>query len=164
MGRSICISVIGTSSATKEEARVAQEVGRQIAEQGAVLICGGLGGVMEAVSRGAKEAGGITVGILPGEDPTSANPYIDIPIVTGLGFARNVIVASSGDAVIAVGGKLGTLTEIAFALMKGIPVIGIGTWALEKERLDGHGVIIARDAREAVEKAFQMIRSSARIK
>lgn len=164
MGRSICISVIGTSSATIEEARIAQEVGRQIAKQGAVLICGGLGGVMEAVSRGAKEAGGITVGILPGEDPASANPYIDIPIVTGLSFARNVIVASSGDAVIAVGGKLGTLTEIAFALMKGIPVIGIGTWALEKERLDGYGVIIARDAREAVEKAFQMIRSGARIK
>ena len=159
MARRICISVIGASVAAEGELIIAQELGREIARRGAVLICGGLTGVMEAAAKGAREEGGLTIGILPCEDSSSANPYIDVPIVTGLGFARNVIVAYSGDAVIAVGGKLGTLTEIAFALMKDKPVIGIGTWAPEEGRLEGHKLILAKDAKEAVKKALEVIKT-----
>lgn len=154
-----CISVIGASSATKEEFKIAEEVGREVARRGAVLICGGLGGVMEAAAKGAKEAGGLTVGILPGEDTSKMNPYIDIPIVTGIGYARNALVAYSGDAVIAVGGKLGTLSEIAYSLMMYKPVVGINTWGLDLDGrdLDRPGPIIATNAKEAVMKAFEAL-------
>ncbi|MBI2559940.1 MAG: TIGR00725 family protein [Planctomycetes bacterium] len=119
MGRRICISVIGAGGEiTPEEASTAAELGREIARRGAVVICGGLGGVMTEVAKGAKEEGGLTIGIIPGDNPAGANPFIDVAIVTGMGIARNVIVASSGDAVIAVSGKLGTLSEIALALIR----------------------------------------------
>ncbi|MEE9200252.1 MAG: TIGR00725 family protein [Candidatus Brocadiales bacterium] len=159
MAKKRCISVIGASSASDEELRVAEAVGREVAKRGAVLICGGLGGVMEAAARGAKEAGGLTVGILPGEDTAEMNPYIDIPIVTGIGYARNALVAYSGDAIIAVGGKLGTLSEMAYGLMKYKPVVGIGTWGfdLEHSRLDRPGPVIAKEAGEAVSKAFEAL-------
>ncbi|HLG29059.1 MAG TPA: hypothetical protein VI387_02515, partial [Candidatus Brocadiales bacterium] len=107
--------------------------------------------------RGAKKEGGLTIGILPGDTPDSANPFIDIAIVTGMGIARNVIVASSGDAVIAVGGKLGTLSEIAFALIRQKPVIGLGTWQLEEGRIDGRSIIPAINAKDAVKKALSLI-------
>jgi uncharacterized protein (TIGR00725 family) len=152
-----CISVIGSSAATEEEFRNALEVGREIAKRGAVLVCGGLTGVMEAAAKGAKEAGGLTVGVIPGESPSSANPYIDVIIPTGFGVARNVLVVASGDAVIAIGGKLGTLSEIAVAFLKGKPVIGLGTWELERERAEGNEVIIVESAKEAVERAFKVI-------
>lgn len=161
MARRICISVIGASVASEGELSIARELGREIARAGATLICGGLTGVMEAAAKGAREEGGLTIGILPGEDPSSANPYIDVPIVTGLNFARNVIVAYSGDAVIAVGGKLGTLTEIAFALMKDKPVIGIGTWDLEEGRLESHKIVLTSNAEEAIKKAFEIIKTKA---
>ncbi len=159
MARKRCISVIGASSATEEEFKTAEEVGREVAKRGAVLICGGLGGVMEAAAKGAREAGGLTVGILPGEDTEEMNPYIDIPIVTGLGYARNTLVAYSGDAVIAVGGKLGTLSEIAYALMKYKPVVGISTggFDLNASRLDRPGPVIAKNAEEAVSMAFEAL-------
>ena len=112
---------------------------------------------MTAVAKGAKEEGGLTVGILPGDTAESANSYIDVAIVTGMGVARNVIVASSGDAVIAVGGKLGTLSEIALALIRQRPVIGLGTWQLEEERINGSSIIPAINAKDAVEKAFGLI-------
>jgi uncharacterized protein (TIGR00725 family) len=153
-----CISVIGSSAATEEELRNAQEVGREIARRGAVLVCGGLTGVMEAAAMGAKEMGGLTLGIIPGEDPSTANPYIDIVIPTGLGIARNVLVVSAGQAVIAVGGKLGTLSEIAIALAKGKPVIGLGTWQLEKGRTEGNEIILTKNAAEAVKKALELSR------
>lgn len=153
-----CISVIGSSVATEEEFRNALEVGREIAKRGAILVCGGLTGVMEAAAKGAKEAGGLTVGIIPGEDSSSANPYIDIVIPTGFGHARNVLVVYSGHATIAIGGKLGTLSEIAIALLKGKPVIGLGTWQLEKVRVEGNEIISAKDATEAIKKAFELIK------
>jgi uncharacterized protein (TIGR00725 family) len=109
----------------------AAEVGRLVAERGAVLVCGGLGGSMEAACRGAKEAGGMTVGILPGPDRAAANPYVDIALPTGLGEARNALVVRAADAVIAVGGGYGTLSEIAFALKAGKRVIGLDTWEIE---------------------------------
>ncbi len=152
-----CIAVIGSSVATEEELRNALEVGREIARRGAVLVCGGLTGVMEAAAKGAKEAGGLTVGIIPGEDTSSANPYIDIVVPTGLGVARNVLVVASGRVVIAIGGKAGTLSEIAIAFVKNKPVIGLGTWQLERSRAEGNEVIPAISASEAVKKAFEIL-------
>ncbi|KPJ63105.1 MAG: hypothetical protein AMS15_01775 [Planctomycetes bacterium DG_23] len=150
------IAVIGSGDASERESRLAEEVGREIGRQGAILVCGGLGGVMESASKGAREAGGLTVGILPGMDSKSANPYIDIPIPTGLGEARNAIVAVSGDAVIAIGGSLGTLSEIAFALKARIPVIALSTWDLDEARLPKDVRILrAKDARDAVAKAIR---------
>lgn len=151
------ISVIGSSNCSLKEYNTAEEVGREIARRKAVLICGGLGGVMEAAAKGAKGAGGITVGILPGTDKNSANPYIDIPIVTGFGEARNAIIALSGDAIIAVGGALGALSELAFALKNKKPVIGIETWKLDKDYCPKANIIAVSSAKEAVDKAFSLI-------
>ncbi|MBI2987046.1 MAG: TIGR00725 family protein [Deltaproteobacteria bacterium] len=122
------ISVIGSSEPAAEFLPLAREVGRVVAARGAVLICGGLGGMMEAASRGAKENSGVTVGILPDYNATSANPYIDIVIPTGLGHARNVLVVASGDIIVALMGSHGTRAEIAIALKLGKPVIGVGAW------------------------------------
>ncbi len=126
------ISVIGGNQCNTEVSRLAYEVGKEIANNRALLVCGGLGGVMEAACKGAKEAGGITIGILPGEDEKSANSYVDIKIPTGLGYARNVLVVKTGHAVIAIDGSTGTLSEIAHALNYNKPVIGLFTWNLEK--------------------------------
>jgi len=146
------IAVIGGRRTENALLREAEEVGRLIAGNGAVLVCGGLGGVMEAASRGAKAEGGLTVGILPQNDAKAVNQYIDIPIVTGLGIGRNVVIARTADALIAVGGEYGTLSEIAFALQMGKPVIGIRTWDIK-------GVIPAENAGEAVEKAFELLKA-----
>ncbi|MEW6045766.1 MAG: TIGR00725 family protein [Bacillota bacterium] len=127
------IGVIGEQDCSAELAGLAEQVGAEVARRGAVLVCGGMGGVMAAAARGAKAAGGLTVGILPGDDRSAANPYIDIPIVTNLGEARNSIVARTSEALVAVGGSYGTLTEIAFALKLGIPVVGLRTWRLAKD-------------------------------
>ena len=125
-------------------------IGREIAKIGAYLVCGGLGGVMEEAAKGAKDYGGKTIGILPGKDKKSANSYIDIPIVTGLSYARNVLVVSSSDVVIALEGKYGTLSEIGFALNIGKCVIGLNTW-------DIPGVIKVKTAKEAIEKVKEAI-------
>ncbi len=127
-GKKIFISVIGESHASPEIAKMAEEVGTEIAKAGAVLVCGGLKGAMENAARGAKSAGGTTIGILPGSKREEANPYIDYPIVTGIGYARNKLVIKTGNVVIAVGGSYGTLSEIAFALGYEIPVVGLKTW------------------------------------
>ncbi len=137
------IAVIGSREATEKQLEAAYEVGREIALAGALLLTGGLGGVMEAASKGAKEAGGLVVGILPQEDKNAANPYVDIPIATGLGIGRNVIIARTADALIAVGGEYGTLSEMAFGLQLGKPVIGLQSWDIK-------GVIKARTPKEAV--------------
>jgi uncharacterized protein (TIGR00725 family) len=117
---------------------VAEEVGRLLARRGAVVVCGGLGGVMEAACRGARSEGGTAVGILPGLDRGAANPHVSVAVASGLGEARNALVVRAADALIAVGGAYGTLSEIALALKAGKPVIGLGTWEIEgMERADG---------------------------
>src|SRR3990172_837860 len=122
------IAVIGGDSPPPEVLPLAEAVGREVAQRGHVLICGGRGGVMEAACRGARQAGGHTIGVLPGPDRNEANPHVEFPIVTNLGAARNTIVVLSADAVIAVDGSYGTLSEIALALVLGKPLVGLGTW------------------------------------
>lgn len=148
------IAVVGGSTCSAEDARVAEAVGRGLASRGAALVCGGMGGVMEAACRGAKSAGGLTVGILPGDDRRSANPHVDVPVVTGMGHARNAIVVMTAQAVIAVDGSYGTLSEIALALQNGTSVIGLGTWALSLHGQADRSIIQAQDAEDAVEKAI----------
>ena len=126
----IFIGVIGGSKAAPPVAKLAEEVGREIARRGAVLVCGGLTGVMKAACKGAGREGGLTVGILPGDNREDANPYVKIPVVSGVGYARNVAVVKTSQAVIAIDGSYGTLTEIGYALQCGIPVIGLDTWSL----------------------------------
>jgi len=125
--KSVIIGVIGGGHCSAEIYELARQVGHEVAKAGAILICGGLFGVMEAACRGAKEAGGMTIGILPGKIKNEANAFVDIPIVTGLNEARNVIIARSADGLIAVDGEYGTLSEIAFALKFGKPVVGLKT-------------------------------------
>ena len=150
------IAVIGNASCSTKEAELAEAVGEELAQQGATVICGGLGGVMEAVCRGAKSKGGLTVGVLPGEDSSMANPYVDIPIVTGVGYARNMAVVKSAQAVIAIGGNYGTLSEIAYALKRDIPVIGLNTWSLSRNGQEDSSIIRVHSAVEAVEKAISL--------
>ena len=144
------IGVIGTAQATKEEFETAEEVGKEIAKRNGVVVCGGEGGVMEAACRGAKSEDGLTIGIIPGYRGDEANSYVDIPIVTGMSHARNVIVVRSSKAIIAVGGNYGTLSEIAFALKLGIPIIGINTWEVSSE------IKIVSSPKEAVDLAFDL--------
>ena len=144
------IGVIGGRRVDKTLLNEAEKVGRLIAQKEIVLVCGGLSGVMEAVSKGARSGGGITVGILPQEHKRDANEYIDIPIVTGLGIGRNVIIARTADVLISIGGEYGTLSEIAFALQMGKPVIGIRTWDIK-------GIIPVPNAEEAVNKALALL-------
>lgn len=153
-GRRRVFSIIGGADCTEEEYKIAEEVGYLLGKEDVVVVCGGRGGVMEAVCRGAQKAGGLTIGILPSHDPTSGNPYIDIALPTGLGHNRNAIVAQAGEAVIAIGGGYGTLSEIGIALKSGRKVIGIGTWNV----LDKFGKTIkimhADTAQEAIELAL----------
>jgi uncharacterized protein (TIGR00725 family) len=150
--------VIGGSAPTKKEAAAAEAVGRALAEVGAVLICGGRGGVMEAACRGARSAGGLTIGVLPGTSRSQANPYVDIPIVTGLGEARNAIIIRTAQAVIAVGGSYGTLSEIGFALAFGVPVVGLGTWEVKREGHLPAPIVYTATPEEAVARALALAR------
>jgi hypothetical protein len=151
------IAVIGGSQASRKEIKLAEEIGCELAKKGAILVCGGLGGIMEAACRGASSEGGITIGILPGENRREANSYVQIPIVTGMGYARNVAVVKSAQAVIAIGGSYGTLSEIGHALQSGIPVIGLNTWSLSKNGKLNSSIIPAKNPAEAVEKALELI-------
>jgi uncharacterized protein (TIGR00725 family) len=130
---------------------MAEEVGRRIAEKGGVLICGGLGGVMEAAAMGAKQAGGQTIGILPNGKTDSANPYIDFPIATGMGYARNVIIVKTADVLIAIDGSYGTLSEVAYSLVFEKQVISLGSWEVDPK------VLRAKDSQEAVDMAFRSL-------
>ncbi len=151
------VSVIGSSQCSRREAELAEEVGAELARRGVTLVCGGLTGVMAAACKGARSAGGTTVGILPGNRRKDANPYVDIPIVTTIGEARNVIVVCSGQAVIAICGEYGTLSEIAYALRYKIPVVGLNTWSLSKRGQLDSPIIIAQSAKDAVDKALAAI-------
>ena len=150
------IAVIGDSACSAEEAELAETVGELLALQGATIVCGGLTGVMEALCRGAKSKGGLTVGILPGGDSSMANPWVDIRVVTGIGEARNVAVVKSAQAVIAIGGGYGTLSEIAHALKSDIPVIGLNTWSLSRNGREDGSIISVQSATEAVNKALSL--------
>jgi len=139
------VAVIGASECTAGQAALAEEAGRRIAGAGWALYTGGLGGVMEAASRGARTAGGRVVGVLPGSTARDANPYVEIPIATGMGHARNVILVQSVDGVVAIGGGPGTLSEIAIALKVGRPVVGLGTWEIPGvDVVDSPAAAIAR--------------------
>jgi len=158
MDRPLFISVVGENDPSPRLAALAEAVGVEIAAAGAVLICGGLGGAMEAACRGAHSRGGVTIGILPGSRHGEANPYVTYAIPTGLGHARNLLVARSAHAVIAVGGKYGTLSEIAFAKIEGTPVIGLETWDLRRAGQEDVPIQQARDAKEAVALALAAAR------
>jgi uncharacterized protein (TIGR00725 family) len=155
----VFIGVIGGSEVSAKTSAVAEEVGREIARCKAVLICGGMGGVMEAACRGAASEGGLTIGILPGDSRTQANSFVRIPIVTGIGYARNVTVVKSSQAIIAIDGSYGTLTEIGYALQSGIPVIGLNTWTFSNKTQPDCEIIPASGSKEAVELAMSLIKS-----
>lgn len=152
----IYIAVVGGASCSAAEAAIAREVGRETAARGAVLVCGGGSGVMEAAAQGAVETGGVALGLLPGSDHRSGNKHLSLAIATGLGEARNALITRTADALIAVGGEYGTLSEIALALKMGKPVVGIGSWAIRPPRPLEGGIIPARTAAEAAETAFQL--------
>jgi hypothetical protein len=152
------VAVIGAGECSEHEAALAEEVGRRLAGAGAVVLTGGRGGVMAAASRGAAQAGGLTVGILPGDDASQANPWVMIPIVTSLGEARNAVLMRTAQVVIAVGGEYGTLSEIAFALKFGHPVVGLHTWQAVSSAGEALPISIAANAGEAVTVALALVR------
>jgi hypothetical protein len=128
----IIVGVIGSSTADAKLFRLAEMVGAELARRGAAVVCGGLTGVMEGVCKGARSQGGLTIGIIPSDDKKDANPYVQIPIVTGMGIGRNVMLVKTADVIIAIGGEFGTLSEIGHALNLGKMVVGLNTWNLEK--------------------------------
>jgi hypothetical protein len=149
------IAVIGGDSPPPKALPVAEAVGRELAQRGHALICGGRGGVMEAACRGARTAGGHTIGVLPGPDRSDANEYVEFAIVTNLGAARNTIIVLSADAIIAVDGSYGTLSEIALALVHGKPVVGLGTWRIsDADGVEDERIVRVDDPAEAVERAI----------
>lgn len=152
------VGVIGSSTASQDLTAIAEQVGEEIAKSGAAVVCGGLTGVMEAVCKGARRSGGLTIGIIPSDDKKDANPYVQIPIVTGMGVGRNVMLVKTADVLIAVGGEFGTLSEIAHALNLGKKVVGLRTWNLEKAHTKPiPNLIEAKDPKDAVEKALKAI-------
>jgi uncharacterized protein (TIGR00725 family) len=156
--RPVYVAVIGPGQAGAEELGAAEAVGRELARRGAVLVCGGLGGAMEAACRGASEEGGTTVGILPGPERRGANPYLSVSVPTGMGELRNGLVVRAGDAVIAVAGEFGTLSEIGFALKLGRPVVGLRTWELARAGSPvTDAIVVAGDPADAVERALDLV-------
>ena len=153
-GGSVYIGVVGSGDPSPEEALLAEEVGFAVARSGALLVCGGLGGVMEAACRGAKSKGGTTVAILPGARRSDVNPYVDVAIATGMGEMRNALLVRACDALVAVAGEFGTLSEIAFAVKTGVPVVGLGTWELSRAGRVSDAIERVDAAPEAVEAAM----------
>lgn len=148
------VAVVGGGEAGDDDARLAEELGRELARRGAVVVTGGLGGVMAAACRGAKAAGGSTVGILPTSDRADANPWVDVAVPTGLGEGRNLLVVRAADAVVAVAGEFGTLSEIALALRAGTPVVGLRTWELAREGRPVDAIVVASSPADAADKAL----------
>jgi uncharacterized protein (TIGR00725 family) len=156
------VAVVGPGSADAEELALAEEAGAAVAAAGAGLVCGGLGGVMEAACRGARSTGGLTLGLLPGLDRDAANGWVVVAVPTGLGEARNALVVRAADAVVAIGGGWGTLSEIALALKTGVPVVGVGTWEPAIEGSPAEGIVACEDARQAVAEALRLASSARR--
>ena len=152
MSRPPYIAVVGASQSSEAQTRAAEEVGRGLAAAGAIVITGGRGGVMAAASRGAREGGAVVVGFLPGLDRSAANEWVSVALPTGLGEMRNGLVVRAADAVIAVGGAYGTLSEIALALAAGTPVVAVDSWAID-------GVQVAQTPQAAVERALELARA-----
>jgi uncharacterized protein (TIGR00725 family) len=153
------IAVVGPGQgASAFELEEAESAGAAIASAGATLLCGGLGGVMEAACRGARSGGGFTVGLLPGVDAADANGWVVLSLPTGLGEARNAVIARSADAVVAIGGGWGTLSELAFALRAGTPVVGVGTWELRRDGAPVAGVVAVSGGGAAVAEALALLR------
>jgi uncharacterized protein (TIGR00725 family) len=152
------VAVVGAGKPDSRTDGAAEQVGRLLAERGAAVVCGGLGGVMEAASRGARSAGGMTIGLLPGPDRRGANPHLEVSIPTGMGELRNGLIARAADALIAIGGEFGTLSEIGLALKLGRPVVGLGSWELAKEGSPVEAVEVAADPADAVERALARAR------
>ena len=148
------VAVVGPSEGSPDDLQAAEAVGRELAGRGVVVVCGGQGGAMKAVCRGAKAAGGTTLGILSGGKRSDANEFVDVAVATGLGEARNAVVVRTADVVIAVGGAYGTLSEIAFALRAGMTVVGLGTWELARRGEPVEDIVRADSPQEAVELAM----------
>jgi uncharacterized protein (TIGR00725 family) len=162
--RQLMVAVIGDADPRGPDARRtlewAEEVGQLLARAGATVVTGGLGGVMRAASRGARAAGGSTIGILPGADAAEANEFVQLAIPTGLGVVRNLVVVTAADAVVAVGGRHGTLSEIGLALRMGREVVGLGSWRIESDqRVGGPRLHRARDPREAAQLALRLAKA-----
>ena len=155
----VYVAVCGPARATDEEAAIAEEVGRLLGRAGATLVCGGLGGVMDAAARGAGAEGGTVIGILPGDDRRGESPYLTVSIPTGMGEARNALVVRSADALIAISGEFGTLSEIALALKIGRPVVGLGTWQLARGGEPVEAIEVAESPSEAVARALELART-----
>ncbi len=157
-GASISVAVVGSGNCGPRDERLAEEVGRGLAEAGVLVVTGGLGGVMAAACRGARAAGGTTVGILPGERRSEGNRWVSVAVPTGLGEGRNLVVVRAADALVAVGGEYGTLSEIAFALKLGRPVVGLATWELRRHGGAGPdpGIHPAGDPAAAVALAVRL--------
>ena len=152
----VYVAVCGAGEASAEVSAQAEEIGRLLARAGAVLVCGGLGGVMEAAARGAAEEGGTSIGILPGSGRDAANAYLTLSMPTGMGEMRNALIVRAADALIAVGGEFGTLSEVAFALKTGVPVVGLGTWELAKSGRPVDAFPRATSPQEAVDEALRL--------
>jgi uncharacterized protein (TIGR00725 family) len=154
------VAVVGGGEADDATCRRAEAVGEALARQGALLVCGGLGGVMEAACRGARAGGGTTLGILPGADRRAANPFVDVAVPTGMGEARNALVVLCADALVAVGGEFGTLSEIALALRNGKPVVGLDTWELRRHGRAVDAIVPAGNPEQAVDLVLALAATS----
>ncbi|MEX1045905.1 MAG: TIGR00725 family protein [Actinomycetota bacterium] len=152
----IYVAVCGPADANEQETAWAEEVGTLLARAGAVVVCGGLGGVMDAAARGARSEGGAVIGILPGDSRAGASEHLTASIPTGMGEARNALIARSADAVIAISGEYGTLSEIALALKIGKPVVGLATWEISKAGTPSDAIVAAGDSAEAVRLALEL--------
>lgn len=152
------ISVIGGDAAGSEAVEAAEAVGRELAKRGVALVCGGRGGVMEAACRGARAEGGHTIGIMPGRDASESPPneHVEFAVYTGLGYARNIMVVLSGEAIIAIDGSYGTLSEIAYALIHEKPIVGLDTWDFAYHGHDGERIARASSPAEAVKMAIEL--------
>ena len=155
----VYVAVCGPDPSPPDVATQTEEIGRLLARAGAVLVCGGLGGTMEAAARGVQAEGGTSIGILPGSSRSGANPHLSFSIPTGMGEMRNALIIRAADVVIAVAGEFGTLSEIAFALKTGVPVVGLGTWELAKPgRMVPDPIVRASTPGDAVEQALRLAR------